>query len=387
MMIVVPFRFGKSVIKSAVKLAYEHAQDMLDQPDKNWTAEELPEIHAPWTAKIISEKVNFLQSLALKLRAKRVENGALRLDQPKLCFSLDKESGLPQGYRVYEQRHSNRLIEEFMLLANISVAQKIQSAFPDIAVLRCHPRPREVLMDKAADLLQRFGIGIDTSNSLALQNTINAYKPAPEDLEALGRWQVLMSVLAKPMHNAEYFCTGMKDDVDKYHHYALSVPMYTHFTSPIRRYPDILVHRLLDAALKPKELKWNPQQIEMVAQHCNDRKLAAKTCSEKSAELFLCLFIRQSGPVNVEAVVVQVMDHSMDCILSNMGVVKRVYFNRNEEIEGFDYQKNEGNNLAMFVKWKHTSTPQVLQMFTTVQLSLEAHEKSAFDYNARLIKP
>ena len=113
MMIVVPFRFGKSVIKSAVKLAYEHAQDMLDQPDKDWTAEELPEIHAPWTAKIISEKVNFLQSLALKLRAKRVENGALRLDQPKLCFSLDKESGLPQGYRVYEQRHSNRLIEEF----------------------------------------------------------------------------------------------------------------------------------------------------------------------------------------------------------------------------------------------------------------------------------
>ena len=217
---------------------------MLDQPTKDWQSEELPEIHQPWTAKIISQKVNYLQNLAVKLRAKRVENGALRLDQPKLCFSLDKESGLPQGYRVYEHRHSNRLIEEFMLLANISVAQKIQEVFPQIAVLRCHPAPREVLMERAADFLKRYGIEIDSETSLTLQNSINEYKPTSEsDLESIGRWQVLMSVLSKPMHNAEYFCTGMKDDVDKYRHYALSVPMYTHFTSPIRRYPDILVHR------------------------------------------------------------------------------------------------------------------------------------------------
>ena len=374
------------MIKSAVKLAYEHAQDMLDNPDKEWKIEELPEINTPWTAQIISQKVNYLQSLAVKLRAKRVENGSLRLDQPKLCFSLDKESGLPQGYRVYEHRHSNKLIEEFMLLANISVAHKIQNAFPEIAVLRCHPEPKEVLMDRAVDLLHRFGIDIDTSNSLALQNSINEYKPDPEDLEALGRWQVLMRYMAIPMCNAEYFCTGMRDDIAKYHHYALSVPMYTHFTSPIRRYPDILVHRLLEAALLPKELKWDPVQIEQVAQHCNDRKLAAKICSEKSAELFLSLFIRQSGPVVVEAVIIQVMDHSMDCILSNMGVVKRVYFNRNEEIQDFEYRKNHGN-LAMFVKWKGQSQPQVLQMFKAVTLSLEAHEKSVFEYNARLMKP
>ena len=93
-----------------------------------------------------------------------------------------------------------------------------------------------------------------------------------------------------------------------------------------------------------------------------------------------------SGPVVVEAVIIQVMDHSMDCILSNMGVVKRVYFNRNEEIQEFDYRKNHGN-LAMFVKWKGQSQPQVLQMFKAVTLSLEAHEKSVFEYNARLMKP
>ena len=92
--------FGKSVIRSAVKLAYEHAQEMLDQPDKNWDNDELPEIEEPWNAQIISEKVNLLQQLAVKLRQRRFQNGTLRLDQPKLCFSLDKESGHPQGYKV-----------------------------------------------------------------------------------------------------------------------------------------------------------------------------------------------------------------------------------------------------------------------------------------------
>ena len=78
--------FGRSVICSAVKLAYEHAQDMLENPNKEWNEDELPPIENPWTANIISEKVNMLQKLAVNLRTKREENGALRLDQPKVCF-------------------------------------------------------------------------------------------------------------------------------------------------------------------------------------------------------------------------------------------------------------------------------------------------------------
>ena len=135
--------YGRSVICSATKLAYEHAQDMLDNPEKDWSVDELPPICQPWTAKTISQKVNMLQSLAVQLRARRFENGALRLDQAKLCFQMDYETGMPQGYKVYELRNSNRLIEEFMLLANISVANKIHECFPDLAVLRCHPEPKQ----------------------------------------------------------------------------------------------------------------------------------------------------------------------------------------------------------------------------------------------------
>ena len=240
--------FGRSVICSATKLAYEHAQDMLDNPDKKWSENELPPICQPWTANVISKKVNMLQELAVKLRSRRFENGALRLDQAKLCFSLDNETGMPQGYKVYELRNSNRLIEEFMLLANISVANKIQECFPGLAVLRCHPEPKQSILDRSVELLQRFDINIDASSSRTLQDSLNHHKPNDEnDLLAAGRWQVLMNVLTKPMKNAEYFCAGMrdKDDMDQFRHYALSVPLYTHFTSPIRRYPDVLVHRYL----------------------------------------------------------------------------------------------------------------------------------------------
>jgi len=98
--------FGRSVIKSCCKLAYEHAQDMLDSPTKEeWTEDELPPVSAPWTWKYLSKKVNMLQKLALTLRKKREDNGALRLDQPKLSFRLDKESGMPNSYHLYEHRH------------------------------------------------------------------------------------------------------------------------------------------------------------------------------------------------------------------------------------------------------------------------------------------
>ena len=108
--------------------------------------------------------------------------------------------------------------------------------------------------------------------------------------------------------------------------------------------------------------------------------------SDKSAEMFLALFVKQSGPILVEAIVIQVMDHSMDCVLSNMGITKRVYVNRNDEIESFDYLKHDGS-LTLSVKWKELGSRQMLQMFSTVQLSLEPHEKSHFEFNARLLKP
>ena len=87
--------FGRSVIRSAVKLAYEHAQDMLDDPQRVWSKDELPEIRDPFQIADIVRRVNQLNRVALNLKQRRVEAGCLKLDNPKMCFKLDKDTGLP----------------------------------------------------------------------------------------------------------------------------------------------------------------------------------------------------------------------------------------------------------------------------------------------------
>ena len=124
---------------------------------QKWSKEELPEICDPFDASVISEKVNHLQILAVKLREKRVANGALRLDQPKITFSMDRDTMLPQGFQLYEHRHSNKLIEEFMLLANSAVAKKIADTYPELALLRRHPEPKGDVMDGTLELLSKCG--------------------------------------------------------------------------------------------------------------------------------------------------------------------------------------------------------------------------------------
>ena len=257
--------FGRSVINSCVKLAYEHAQDMMDHPNKEWPKDELPPIKSPWNSRIISGKVNMLQRIAVNLRRRREDSGALRLDQPKLCFTLNKENGLPLGFKMYEHRHSNKLIEEFMLLANISVAKKLYEKFPNLAVLRNHMPPKDNMMCQVVKELEKHKIYLDTSSSKTLQESLNKYKPftnkdKSDDHNRQFRYQVLMNILSRPMQQAKYFCSGWnlqkaEDDredgekIDYHHHYALCVPLYTHFTSPIRRYPDILVHRYVKLIL------------------------------------------------------------------------------------------------------------------------------------------
>lgn len=224
--------FGRTVIKSCGKLSYSDAQSVID-------GDELPEdvkLDGQERADVQVD-IKMLYELSKQLRDDRFKNGALFMGSIKLSFELDPD-GQPIGVSVYEQKESNRLIEEFMLLANISVAQKISAHFPEQAMLRRHAPPLERRLAEFLKHSEKLGYNFDGSNAGAL----NASFEAVESNEVK---EVLKLLAVKSMQRAKYFCTGTLDII-KYLHYALNVPLYTHFTSPIRRYADIIVHRQLE---------------------------------------------------------------------------------------------------------------------------------------------
>ena len=337
---------GRGIIRSRVKMAYEHAQDMIDKPNRKWNPNELPPISDGASVEEISAQVNQLHKFAVRLRRNRFENGALRLDQVKIRFDLDQETGLPNGYHVHKQRDANKLIEEFMLLANMAVAHHIYTVYPETALLRRHPKPHQKQLDDLLELCKSFGINFNCTSSKTIHESLAQFPLGSPERE------VLVNLTMRPMKNAEYFCTGSVEE-GEYGHYALSVPLYTHFTSPIRRYPDIVVHRLLAASLGiDQPLNQDPAIVDMIAEHCNDRKLAAKRASELSNEMFFGIFVRESGPLEQEGMVLNVMDQSLDVLVPELGVVKRVYMKFCPGVKSFTFTKGvKGKPAEMCLLW------------------------------------
>ncbi|XP_071747442.1 DIS3-like exonuclease 2 [Lepeophtheirus salmonis] len=382
--------FGRSIIKSVVKLAYEHAQEMLDNPSKEWKSNELPPISSPWKYSDIATKVGMLQKIAVNLRDKRKENGSLRLDLPKVCFSLNADTGIPQGFYLYQHRHSNKLIEEFMLLANISVAEKIYKHMPELAVLRCHPPPKKAMMSNLSNCLKQLNYHIDHTSSHSLASSLEKYSKS-SDPSSKKRYQLLVTLMTKPMDLARYFCTGTVLDEKKFRHYALNVPFYTHFTSPIRRYPDIMVHRILDAILQKETLTWKSEDVHKAATHCNKKRIDARNVSQTSQDIFLTQFIFSCGPVeNLDCVVLEVKDHSLDVLIVDMAIVQRIYLNQHEDLDSFEYSSSRGIK-RLVLKWKmdqnqKNNSISVLTVFAEIKCTLKKHD-TANRLNTIIIRP
>ena len=385
---------GRGIIRSRIKMAYEHAQDMIEKPNRKWNENELPPISDGTSVEEISAQVNQLHKFAVRLRRNRFENGALRLDQVKIRFDLDQETGLPNGYHVHKQRDANKLIEEFMLLANMAVAHHIYAAYPETALLRRHPKPHQKQLDDLIELCKSFGISFNCTSSKTIHESLAQFPLGSPERE------VLVNLTMRPMKNAEYFCTGSVEE-GEYGHYALSVPLYTHFTSPIRRYPDVVVHRLLAASLGTDQpLNQDAAITDMIAEHCNDRKLAAKRASELSNEMFFGIFVRESGPLEVEGMVLNLMDQSLDVLVPELGVVKRVYFKFCPGVKSYTFTKGlKGKpaelRLLWSVKLKSNNATyeeeQEVKIFNQVRVTLttesetEAKTAHPFKVMAKLI--
>lgn len=169
-------RFCRSIVNSCAKLSYEHAQKMIDNSAVNLSNDEFPEICNSYSIVDLAKTVSILQSIAVKLRQKRIDNGALKINQTKIFFTLDSSTGEPIDFKRYENMAAHRLIEELMLLANITVAEKIRDTFPDIAFLRCHEPPKQTMLVELKNCLESYGIHLDISSSGTISSSLKKYE-------------------------------------------------------------------------------------------------------------------------------------------------------------------------------------------------------------------
>eukprot|EP00548_Thalassiothrix_antarctica_P001281 CAMPEP_0194144058 /NCGR_PEP_ID=MMETSP0152-20130528/13144_1 /TAXON_ID=1049557 /ORGANISM="Thalassiothrix antarctica, Strain L6-D1" /LENGTH=1021 /DNA_ID=CAMNT_0038843741 /DNA_START=77 /DNA_END=3139 /DNA_ORIENTATION=+ len=252
--------FGRTVIHNIQAMTYGQAHNILnDKPPDDPLKPQAPPLTAgnPVNKKSIPKLKDDLSTLTLmarKFKRKREDiGGAIDLSSKdlgnELKFTLD-ENGNPKRVSMKKDLEIHHTIAELMILANRSVAEKIHEKFPDSSLLRTH---RSVVQSKFEDLenaLKAGGIAFDGTSNLSLAQSLRNARQKGQGKEALSAlWQ---SLATRAMSEALYVCAGQSESDGDLSHYGLGIEKYTHFTSPIRRYADVVVHKQLLAALTNK---------------------------------------------------------------------------------------------------------------------------------------
>lgn len=282
--------FQKSIIHSIGALTYAQAQSFIDQPnDPN-------DIQACACKR--------LATLARKFRQRRIEAGALTLASPEVKFVLDSESLNPTDVQAYSLLEANSVVEEFMLLANVTVAKKILRHYPTLSVLRRHPAPNRAMFDDLISKAKTLKFTININDSKKLADSLDAAQLASDPYIN----KLLRILSTRCMSPAQYFCSGEFRPTE-WHHYGLAAPVYTHFTSPIRRYADVCVHRLLAAAIGVSPLPQHMSSKSYLHDLCanmNRRHRAAQLAGRASVQLHTLIFFSGDGAKEETAYVLDV---------------------------------------------------------------------------------
>lgn len=305
-------RFTKSVINSKASLTYAEAQMRIDDTTKNDD---------------ITKSLRGLNKLAKILKRKRIENGALTLSSLEVRFHIDSETHDPIDLQTKELMETNSMVEEFMLLANISVAQKIYDEFPDCAMLRKHPAPPPSNYDILLKAAKSKDVDIHTDSAKALADSLDMAR-----VDGFPYFNTLLRILAtRCMMQAVYFCSGMDSD---FHHYGLASPIYTHFTSPIRRYADIIVHRLLAVAIGADSTYpdlMDKHKQSALSNNLNYRHKMAQYAQRSSVAFHTQLFFKSRGILNEDGFVLFVRKNAIIVLIPKFGLEGTVFFDAKDK--------------------------------------------------------
>ena len=267
--------FGKTIINSNYRFSYEEAQEIIETK-KNIIRKEVSLKNTEYSVtNNVKEAVLKLNEIAIYMRKERMKNGAISFDKKEVRFSINKEKE-PTGVYVKESKESNKLVEEFMLLANRKVSEYIgKRNKKNVFIYRVHDLPDESKIKALKEVAKSLGYNLDISSRRRMSESLNKML---KQIKGKKEQSLIESLAIRSMSKAEYTTKNIG-------HYGLSFEYYSHFTSPIRRYPDVIVHRLLEKYLN-KENPLGHESYNSACDHCTQREILA-TKAERDSIKFM----------------------------------------------------------------------------------------------------
>ena len=261
------FRLEHTVIKSNRRYAYEEVQEILTGKDGDY-----------------AQELRTLDRLAKKLRERRFKNGAVKFDREELHFDID-EKGKPTRCYFKKSNDATQLIEEFMLLANRSVAEMVgkvkKGTKAKTLPYRIHDQPDPTKLETLREFVVKFGYKLKTAGTRgAISKSLNALM---DSVQGKSEQKLVENVALRAMMKAKYSTHNIG-------HYGLAFDYYTHFTSPIRRYPDTMVHRLL-TKYQDGARSANREKYEELCEHCSDMEQVAQQAERDSIKYKMVEFM------------------------------------------------------------------------------------------------
>ncbi|KAL0480765.1 hypothetical protein AKO1_006922 [Acrasis kona] len=332
-------KFTRVLINSCCRLDYEQAQLIITGQDHTAT---MPKVHSPFDFDQIKNDVLQMNALAQTLRKKRRQGNSLFLSNREMRFRMDSiyegGTGYPVEFAHEEHNESHQLVEEFMLMANQLAARALVNHYPDDALLRNHTTPDR---EKWTNTISKITHALVDTYDLDRQEPIvkNIFEQC--DSTFAGGQQPVQSVMNDVVRIAERFGPQVKQtaqhslmremqlakyvrckDAESTMHFALNMIHYTHFTSPIRRYADVIVHRMLLQMLRDQksgnrgQLELSDLKLSDLADHLNDQAYRAKTAQETAQRAYLSFYLiplLRHNVERIEAVVVSLGRRSFTC--------------------------------------------------------------------------
>ena len=274
---VVNYKISKTIIHSNKRFTYEQAQKNINSKSG-----------------LFYKELIHIKDLSLLLRSRRKENGSINFEKPEVKFVLDKDKN-PINVSFKESLDTNKLIEEYMLLANKTIAKHINNK--SNFIYRIHDVPDKERVVDLKNIVKKFNYSIDISNPKGLSKSLNKLlseiKGRPEE-------DLIATLTIRSMSKAIYSTSNIG-------HYGLSFNFYSHFTSPIRRYPDLVIHRLISDFLLG-ENHYKKEKLDFICKHCSEMEKLASTAERNSIKFMQVKYLKKKLGEKFSGVITGVTD-------------------------------------------------------------------------------